>query len=104
MSGRDDIPGDPQKDLEKFRRMRRQDNSRSAGGWLEAILGLAAAIVAAAWFVTMWLWVPDPIDGPTWMGLGALGMSVTGLPAAIIYYGRRGGARVAKQLIQEVIR
>jgi len=104
MSGREDIPGDPQKDLEKFRQMRRQDGNRSAGGWLEGVLAMAASLVACAWFVTMWLWVPDPIDGQTWMGLGALGMSVTGVPAAIIYYGRRGGAEMFKQIIREVIR
>lgn len=103
MSGRDDIPGDWQEDVQKFKQMRRRDNNRQAGGWLEAILGVLAALVGVAWFVTMWLWVPEPIDGPTWMGLGALGMSVTGLPAAIIYYARRGGARVFKREIRRLI-
>ena len=99
MSQRDDLPGDVGDDIEKFKRMRRRDGNRSAGAWVETIFIGLFGVVAIAWLASMLL-VPDTIDGRTWLGVGGLGGLLTGAPAGLIYWGRRGGVRAMQAALR----
>lgn len=58
---------------------------------VEAILIAVTGVVGVAWMAAL-MWTPDPIDGTTWMSGGVLGLILTGGPAVILYWLRRGGA------------
>lgn len=88
-------------DMEKFQQYRRRDQSveMTPPALMEVVLLGAAALVALAWFASMF-WVPEVIDGTTWMALGALGMLVTALPGGIVYWLRRGGAKEIERVLR----
>jgi len=84
-------------DIEKFRELR----NRESGPWVkfELVFGSLTALVGIVWFVSI-IWVPDTIDGATWMGLGMLGLGLFGAPTAAIYWLRRGGVVTVKRVVR----
>lgn len=103
MSQRDDLPGDVQDDIQKFKRMRRRDGNRSAGAWVEMVFVGLFCVVFVAWLASM-LVVGDLISGREWLGFGGLGGVLTGVPAGLVYWGRRGGVRQLQALLRGYIR
>lgn len=89
-------------DLEKFRRYRQRDNGFDGGkaAWAEAILFLVSTVVAIAWLASL-LWVPETIDGATWMSLGALFGLLFGVPTVGLYWVRRGGVATLARFARE---
>jgi len=61
------------------------------------------ALVGIVWLVSL-LWVPEPIDGQTWMGMGMLGLLMFGAPAGMVFALRRGGAEMVRAIIREMVR
>lgn len=102
MSKRDPFDASWQDDVEKFKQLRRRDKQGwSVGSVLEIVFITLAGLVAVSWFVAMFF-VPDPVPGDMWLGLGGLGILVTGVPALVIYHLRRDGLEVLQRLIREV--
>lgn len=99
----DELPGSVEDDLQKFRELRARDRDGwDVGGVVEGVFATLFAFGGIAWFASMW-WVPDTISGTEWMSFGALIAIMFGVPAGAIYVLRRGGAEVAKQLLQSFI-
>lgn len=69
---------------------------------VEGLFIALAGVVCMAWLVALY-WVPDTIDGTTWMSLGTLGLLLTGTPAGAIYWLRRGGVKQLARLIGQVV-
>lgn len=91
-------------DIEKFRDLEGRDGfDLTPPAALELAFASLTALVALGWLVSL-LWVPDTINGQTWMGLGALGMVMFGAPAAAIYGLRRGGMDIVKRVIRDMVR
>jgi len=91
-------------DIDKFREL------ESGGGFdltppaaIEIGFASLTAVVALGWLVSL-LWVPDTIDGQTWMGLGTLGLVMFGAPAAAVYALRRGGMEIVRDVIRGMVR
>ena len=99
--GGDDLPGDPSEDLDKFRELRNRGGGWEPGALIEGVFASLTALVGVAWFIGLFL---VDVDGTTWMGLGALGGLLFGVPAAIIYGLRRGGAALIRETVREYIR
>lgn len=90
-------------DMEKFRDLEGRDGfDLTPPAAIELGFASLTAVVALAWLVSL-LWVPDTINGQTWMGLGALGMVMFGAPAAAIYALRRGGMQVLQTVIRDMV-
>jgi len=101
MSSRDDLPRDPQQDIERMRRLASRDSrSWSGPALVELVLVSLAGLAALLWVVALFLWVPEPVSGPMWLGGGALAGVVLGGPAALVYLVRRGGTRVITQAVR----
>lgn len=97
-------PGDMLKDdLEKVSDLRSGGMDTSIPALMELAFGSLAGLTALLWIVALF-WVPDPITGQTWMGLGALGGVLFGLPAGAIFMLRRGGAEVLMAIVRESAR
>lgn len=92
-----------QDDLEKVRSVSSGGIDTSIPALIELTLGVATAFVALGWLAAL-LWVPDPVDGLTWMSVGATLMSLFGIPAALVYGLRRGGAEMARAIVREYTR
>lgn len=102
MSSRDPFDADWRDDVEKFKRLRRRDKQGwSLGSVVELIFASLAGLSALAWFIAMWF-VPDPVPGDLWLGLGGLAVAVFAGPAFAIYQLRRGGLGRLRQLIRGV--
>lgn len=86
-------------DIEKFQRMRGQDMDMSLPSMVELGFFSLTALVAVSWLVALFF-TPDPIPGETWLGLGGLGMTMFGIPAALIYWLRRGGAATIAAFVE----
>lgn len=102
MSARQDPQEMIEEDMEKFRRLQESggfDNSLPA--WLELIGATLTAILVGLWMLSL-LWVPDPIGGRAWMGVGMIGLVLFGGPTALIYWLRRGGAQLLIDLARSV--
>jgi len=100
-----DINDEFSDDIDKFR------NLDTGGGFdmaPPALLELAflslTALVGLAWLVGLFFVPETGLDGPTWMGLGALGVVMFGLPAAAIYGLRRGGMGVVRAVVRDLVR
>lgn len=90
-------------DMEKFRELEGSGGfDMSPPAVIELAFASLTALVALGWLVSL-LWVPDAINGQTWMGLGALGMVMFGVPAGAIYVLRRGGIDVVKAVIRDMV-
>lgn len=98
----DDIQDWLERDKERLQNMNTGGREWGVAGYLEAGLASITALIALAWLLSMW-WVPDPIDGTTWMGLGMLGMALFGLPTVAIYWLRRGGTVVVREILAGVV-
>jgi len=97
----DDIGEMVESDVEKFKRL------RSRGGWglpgyLELGFGAVTGVVLVGWLLAL-LWVPDPIDGNAWMGVGMLALLLTGVPTAAIFWLRRGGADIVRAVVRGLV-
>lgn len=90
-----------QDDLDKFREIRGSGGmDTSIPALIELGFGVATALVALGSLVALMLWVPDTVDGTSWMGVSAVCLAVTGIPAGAVYGLRRGGA----EMIQAIVR
>lgn len=99
----DDIERLVEQDKQKFQQYSGQGFDTSVPAVVELAFGVATALLAVVWFLSL-LWVPDVIDGTTWMALGMLGLILLGTPAGVIYLLRRGGADTLQQVIRGVTR
>lgn len=99
--GGDDLPGDPSEDVQKIRELRNRDGNWEPPAVIEGVFASLTALVGLVWFLG--LFVLD-VDGTTWMGLGALGAVLFGVPAALVYALRRGGAALIQETIRGYIR
>lgn len=91
-----------QDDLEKFQRYSGDGGMDfSPAAIIELSLLSLTGFVALGWLVAIF-WVPDPIDGQVWMGLGALGLVVFGLPTGLIMAFRRGAGEIALAMLREI--
>jgi Flp pilus assembly protein TadB len=93
-----------EQDKERFRRLERRDMDTTAPALIEIVFFGLACLVVVAWLAAMFVWVPQPIDGTTWMSLGALGMVLFGGPGVAIYWLRRGGARDIARFAEQLTR
>jgi hypothetical protein len=99
MSSRDDLPGDPQKDIQKARRAMRTDGM--SWSWASAIEGLLLSLtglVGLGWIVALWF-TPTPISGELWLFGGMFAMFCFGAPTALVYFLRRGGVKQIERAI-----
>lgn len=101
MREQDDLGELVRNDVQRFRELRRSDGGLDSGlpAMIELGFGSLSALAGLTW-VLMLLWVPDPIDGGTWMGFGMLGLVLFGLPTGLIYVLRRGGAEVVREVVR----
>lgn len=97
----DDFNELARKDLEKVSAYQGQGLDTSLPAMIELGFGSLTALVAICWFVAMY-WVPDPIPGTTWFGVGMVGLVLFGLPAGTIFVLRRGGADVVRAIAQSM--
>ena len=98
----DDINEMAREDVEKFKNLSGDGMEWSLPAMIELVLGALTTGVVLTWLISMY-WVPDPIDGSIWMGLGMLGAAVFGLPLAVIVVMRRGGADVIRAVVRGVV-
>ncbi len=91
-----------QKDKERFRDLSGGDGmDLSPPALIELVFLLLTGMTLIAWFVSLFLF---DVDGQTWMGIGALGLVMFGLPAGLVFALRRGGAEVVESIIRDVTR
>lgn len=90
-----------EEDKEKFKDLSFSTDT-SAPAIAEGVLIGLAGVVCMAWLVALF-WVPDTIDGTTWMSLGVLGLLLTATPAGAIYWLRRGGIETIARMIAQVV-
>ncbi len=89
-----------QKDKERFRDLSGGDGmDLSPPALIELVFFSLTALTLLAWLASLFLF---DVDGQTWMGLGALGLVMFGLPAGLIFVLRRGGAEVVERMIRNV--
>ena len=98
----DDMSDMVQDDMQRFRELQSKDMGNSVPAVLEMLFAGAAALVAVAWLISLY-WVPEVIPSKTWMLGGALGVFIFGLPAGILYLGRRGGVAFVERLVQSLL-
>ena len=101
MSSSDDLPGDPQQDIERLKDMSRGGMDTSPDAIAEGVLSVLFGLVAIGWLVAIW-WVPDTIAGEVWLGAGIVGGIVFGVPLAAIMALRRGGVSQLARALREV--
>ena len=97
-----DLEGMAGDDIDRLKRMRRSGDM-GPGAKFELTFGGLTVLTGMVWMGSI-LWVPDPIDGGAWMGVGLLFLGLFGAPTAAIYWLRRGGAAVVRDVIREVAR
>ncbi len=97
-----DIEEMVQEDKERFRDLSGGDGmDMTIPALFELTFLLLTGLTLIAWFVSLFLF---DVDGQTWMGVGALGLVMFGLPAGLIFALRRGGAEVIEGFIRDVTR
>lgn len=91
-------------DIDKFRELETGDGfDLTPAAALEIAFASLTALVTLGWLVSL-LWVPDTINGQTWMGLGTLGLAMFGAPAAAVFALRRGGMEIVRDVIRGMVR
>jgi len=98
MSGRD-LDSMVKNDLEKFQDLD-GDMSMDPPAILELVFISLTAVTVLAWFASMFLLVPDTIPSKVWMGGGLFGLVVFGVPAALVFFLRRGGVEVVRAVVR----
>jgi len=88
-------------DVDKFQRLADQDSDWGLPAYMELGFGTLTGLTVVGWLIGLYL---APVDGPTWMGLGGLGLVLFGLPTALIYGLRRGGIELVRAVVREYTR
>lgn len=100
---RDDLPGDPQRDVREIKRAVRGGRpSITLPAIIELVFGAITAIAGLIWFVALFLWVPEVVSSTVWIGGGVFVVILLAVPTAAIYKLRRGGIETLSTLIREV--
>lgn len=96
----DDMNDMVREDVEKFRRYRgRGGVERTLPALVELALTGTTALIALVWLGSLYF-VPDPIPGQMWMGIGMLGLVIVGVPAAAVALLRRGGVDTLLRVLE----
>ncbi|MFW5956347.1 MAG: hypothetical protein ACOCQY_02975 [Halorhabdus sp.] len=100
MSSRD-VEEMVQDDMDRFRDLSGDGMEMSFPAILELSFLSLTGVSLIGWFLSLFLF---DVDGPTWMGMGMLFLVLFGLPTALIFGLRRGGAEIVDGLIQQIVR
>ncbi len=92
-----------EQDMQKVQRMRANDGERSKPALIEATLAGLTGVVGLVWVISLF-WVGEFYDGTTWMAIGMFALTLTGVPAAIVYGLRRGGIELIRTIVQSKLR
>jgi len=97
-----DPEGMASRDIQRLKQMQ-STGDVGPGARLELVFGGLTMMTGMVWMLSI-IWVPDPIDGGVWMGLGLLFLGMFGAPTGAVYWLRRGGADIVRQMVRQVVR